>query len=79
MEFDYEISIIIPAYNAEKTIESCLNNIINETKNLSSEIIVIDDCSSDKTLEKLKQFQSIKVVKLKKNKVNQGWFSENPS
>jgi len=68
MEFDYEISIIIPAYNAEKTIESCLNNIINDTKNLSSEIIVIDDCSSDKTLEKLKQFQSIKVVKLKKNK-----------
>ena len=53
MEFDYEISIIIPAYNAEKTIESCLNNIINETKNLSSEIIVIDECSNYKTLEKL--------------------------
>ena len=68
MEFDYEISIIIPAYNAEKTIESCLNNIINDTKNISSEIIVIDDCSNDKTLEKLKKFQSIKVINLKKNK-----------
>lgn len=43
-----KISIIIPAYNSEKTIEKCLNSIINQTyKNL--EIIVIDDGSTDTT------------------------------
>ena len=44
------ISVIIPAYNCEKTIETAIDSIINQTyKNL--EIIVIDDNSSDGTRE----------------------------
>lgn len=40
------VSIIIPLYNAEETIDSCLQSCLGQTyKNL--EIIVIDDGSSD--------------------------------
>ena len=40
------ISIVVPIYNSEKTLEKCLQSIINQTyKNL--EIILVDDGSND--------------------------------
>ena len=68
MEHEYKVSIIVPAYNSEKNIEKCLKSIFNESKNFESEIIVIDDCSTDKTSEVVKKFKAIKLIKLKKNK-----------
>ena len=51
-----KISVIVPAYNAEKTIDKCLESLVNQTyKNI--EIIVIDDGSKDSTLKKIKQFE----------------------
>ena len=64
----YRISIIIPAYNSEETIERCLEKIINESKNFESEIIVVDDNSNDRTAEIVKKFKSVKLIKLSKNK-----------
>ena len=64
----YRTSIIIPAYNSEETIEPCLEKIINESKNFESEIIVVDDNSNDKTVEIVKKFKSVKLIKLSKNK-----------
>lgn len=44
-----KVTIIVPLYNGEKTVEKCLNSIINQTyKNL--EIIVINDASTDNSL-----------------------------
>lgn len=44
------VSVIIPAYNAEKYVESAVRSIMTQTyKNL--EILVTDDCSTDSTLE----------------------------
>ena len=42
------ISILIPAYQAEKTIERCLSSILNQTNN-DFEVIVLDDGSADQT------------------------------
>ncbi len=42
------ISIVIPAYNAEKYIEECLNSILNQTFQ-EWECIIINDGSTDNT------------------------------
>lgn len=44
------ISVIIPAYNAEKTIQETIDSVLNQTVQ-DFEIIVINDGSQDKTLE----------------------------
>lgn len=49
-------SIIIPMYNAEHTIEKCVNSVIRQTiKNI--EIILVDDGSTDDTFSICKQLQ----------------------
>ena len=44
------ISVIIPVYNGEKYIKSCLNSIIRQTYS-NIEIIIVNDGSIDKTVE----------------------------
>jgi len=67
MSLDLKVSFVIPAYNAEKTINECLINVIRESDNFSSEIIVIDDCSSDDTIKIVKKFSNVKNYTLRKN------------
>ncbi len=51
-----KVSVIIPVYNAEKTLKQCLNSVLNQIyKNY--EIIVVDNNSTDKTKQIIKQFQ----------------------
>ena len=56
MKTNEMIDVLIPAYNVEKYIESTLTSLVNQTyKNLR--IIIVDDGSTDKTQEIIKQFQ----------------------
>ena len=49
------VSITVPTYNSESTLEQCLNAVKNQTyKNI--EIIIIDSYSKDRTLEIAKKF-----------------------
>ena len=64
-----KVSVIVPVYNAEKTIEKCLDSLINQTLP-NIEIIVINDCSKDNTLKILKKF--VKKIKLINNEKNLG-------
>ena len=45
------ISSIIPVRNEENYIESCLDSIINQDYDKQNEIIIVDGCSNDKTLD----------------------------
>lgn len=66
------ISVCIPAYNAAEYIEDCLNSLINQTyKNI--EIIVVNDGSTDNTLQKIQSFsdERIKII----NQENKGQCS----
>lgn len=51
-----DISVVIPAYNREKSIEMCLNSVLNQTYK-PLEIIVVDDCSTDNTVSKIKRYK----------------------
>lgn len=56
------VSIIIPAYNCEKTIVRCVDSAINQTY-VNCEVIIVNDGSTDKTGELLKSnyFNNSKV------------------
>ena len=65
-----EISVIIPIYNTEQYLKQCLNSIVNQTfKDI--EIICINDCSTDNSLQILQEFalsdKRIKIINLTKN------------
>ena len=59
------VSILITNYNKslflKKTIRSCLNQNYKE-----KEIIVFDDCSTDNSIEILKNFEKLKIMINKK-------------
>ncbi len=60
-----EVSIVIPAFNEENAIASTIEDI---RKYVNAEIIVVNDGSTDRTLEKLKDVRGIKVVSHPYNK-----------
>ncbi len=64
-----KLSIIIPAYNEEKTILQLVNKVKKqEVPSVEKEIIVVDDGSNDKTYEYLKNVKGIALLKHDKNK-----------
>ncbi|MDD5639057.1 MAG: glycosyltransferase [Candidatus Pacebacteria bacterium] len=71
-----KVSIIVPVYNEEAMISSCLDSLINQNyPKKNYEIVVVNDGSTDSTLEiiKLKQKEAEKkkiqfrLVNLKEN------------
>lgn len=67
------ISIIIPVYNEENTIEKVLKGVLRaDSLSLTKEIIVIDDCSTDGTEKVLNRYKKNHKVKVLKNALNMG-------
>ena len=50
-----KISVIIPVYNVEKYLRECLNSVINQTME-DIEIICVNDGSTDRSLDILKEY-----------------------
>lgn len=56
-----EVSIIIPARNEEASLASCLESLVGQT-GVASEIIVVNDHSTDRTREIASSFAGVKVI-----------------
>ncbi len=64
-----KLSLIIPVMNEEDNIKPLFEEIKKALKDIDYEVIVVDDGSSDKTLENLKKykFNRVKIVVLNRN------------
>ena len=77
------LSVVIPVYNEEATIDQILTAV--SAQNLVTEIVIVDDCSKDNSAEKIKQAadrlcserSDLKVTFLQNEKKSgQGQFSK---
>ena len=57
-----DISIYVPVYNGEKTIERCIDSILEQSIK-PRDILILNDCSNDNTLEILKNYEGLISVK----------------
>lgn len=55
------VSVIIPAYNAGKYIEMAVRSVLNQSYT-NIELIVVNDGSTDSTLDVLSQFSDINII-----------------
>ena len=70
---DNLISIIIPTYNCEKYISLTLDSVLRQKVDKNLEIILIDDCSVDATIQLIDTYISkYKNIYLLKNTKNVG-------
>ena len=65
-------SILIPAYNEAEAIDSTLQDLLDCPELRLTEIIVIDDGSSDGTGERVRQFERVRLVR---HRANRGYGS----
>ena len=70
------VSVIIPMYNAEKYIGECLESILTQTFQ-DFEVIVVDDCSTDSSVEVVESYASkfggqLKIIRTLKNSGSPG-------
>lgn len=64
------ISVIIPTYNVELYVEKAINSILNQTYS-NLQIIIIDDCSTDRTYEIVQNVSKLDPrVLILRNKIN---------
>ena len=66
-----KLSVIIPCYNEENTIETIIDAVINSKCSIEKEIIIVDDFSKDNTREKLKLLEN-RVHKILYHEKNMG-------
>lgn len=72
MDMNEKVSIIMPAYNCERFIETAIESVQNQTYS-NWELIITEDCSTDNTFEILKGVASRdKRVIILKNERNEG-------
>ncbi len=68
---EIKVSVIIPVFNTGKYLDKCVNSIINQSVK-EIEIICVNDCSTDNSLEILQNFAKkdnrVKIIDLKENK-----------
>ena len=64
------VSIVMPSYNSEKYIKASIESVLNQTYP-KWELLIVDDCSTDKTVEIIKSFKDERI-KFFQNEKNSG-------
>src|SRR3989344_2170440 len=74
-KIDKDLSVVIVNWNTKKLLENCLISIFKFTKNLSFEVIVVDNNSHDASSQMVaKKFPQVKLIK---NQENLGYAKAN--
>lgn len=71
-----KVSVIVPFYNAERYIESCITMLLKQSLD-NYEIILINDGSTDKSLEICEKYASCDKIKLISKKNTGAWDTRN--
>ena len=66
------LSIVIPCFNEEKTLRTCVESVLEiGDKQLKLEILIVDDCSQDDSLEIAgeleKKYKEVRIFQLDRN------------
>ena len=70
-----DISIVIVSFNTREILLRCLSSVQKHTKEISYEVIVIDNASEDGTVEVVtEKFHGVKIIA---NKYNRGFSAAN--
>jgi glycosyltransferase involved in cell wall biosynthesis len=64
------LSVVMPVYNEEATVSTIIHSVLQQRP--VKELIVVDDCSRDKTWDELQKSASDSRVKLLRHEINQG-------
>jgi len=65
--------VVMPVYNSEKTLDAAILSVLSQShKNLR--LFIVDDCSSDSSLEIAKKYLADPRVKVFKNNTNMGAY-----
>lgn len=69
-----KVSVIIPCYNCEKWIVKCIDSIVNQDYKGQIEIVCVDDCSQDNTVQIIKNYKNSghSNITILENKENMG-------
>lgn len=59
-----DVSIIVPAYNVEAYVDACLSSLIEQNTRYLYEIIVVNDGSTDHTLNRITKYTNNPLVKI---------------
>jgi dolichol-phosphate mannosyltransferase len=68
------LSIVIPCYNEEKTLASCIDKVLEiQDVTLKLQLIIVNDCSKDRSLEIARELQRLHPeIEVLSHAVNQG-------
>ena len=59
MKKNYNVSIIVPVYNAEEYLDDCIKSVINQTYGFSNiELVLVNDGSKDNSLKKCNEYKA---------------------
>ena len=64
-EQNIKISVIVSVYGVERFIKKCISSYINQTTLESSELLIINDCTKDKSIEIINSILEEVNVKIK--------------